>query len=450
VVTEAFYGGPGQIRPGFEVSSAAAGVTSEASEVASEMAEVASEASEVTSDASEVTSEVAEVASEVAEMASVASEVISATSEVTSEAAEVPSSGGQLYNHIMRYEAAALLLTGLLLVPAAGTAQEPPEETFGESITVALDTLTVRVVDNAGRPIPDLGPEDFLVRIRGREVPVTAVDWVASGITTRIQAETLPLESEPLPPSEPPAEPEGKLIVFFVQADLNPTRISGQMRLRPYTRELLATLHPADRIAVVSYDSHLKLWLDFTGDHEAVHKAVDRAQIFARPPSLRPQAAPSLAAFFDPAEGRRVASPEKALEVTAQALSRLPGEKTMVYLGWGLGRFGVGGVRMTPDYKPAVRALHAARVSVFVLDVTSADYHSLEVGLQSVAAATGGTYASTFRLPNVATDRIAQAISGHYVLTFDRQALAAAGGGRLEVKLRGRRGEVLVRSISVR
>lgn len=349
----------------------------------------------------------------------------------------------------MRCGAAALLLTGFLLslASAPGAGQEPPEETFGESITVALDTLTVRVVDNAGRPVPDLGPEDFLVRVRGREVPVTAVDWVASGTTTRIRAETLPLEErEPVPP----AEPEGKLVVFFVQADLNPTRISGQMRLRPYTRELLATLHPADRIAVVSYDSHLKLWLDFTADHEAVHKAVDRAQLFARPPVLPARETPSLAASFDLAEGRRVASPEKALEVTARALSRLPGEKTMVYLGWGLGRFGVGGVRMTPDYKPAVRALHAARVSVFVLDVTSADYHSLEVGLQSVAAATGGTYASTFRLPNVATDRIAHAISGHYVLTFDRAALQAAGGGRLEVKLRGRRGEVLVRPISIR
>lgn len=353
----------------------------------------------------------------------------------------------------MYREVAALLLSGLLLAPASltGAPQEPPRDAFDDSITVALDTLTVRVVDNAGRPIPDLGPEDFRVRVRGRDIPVTAVDWFSSGTPTRIQAETLPEagsaeEAEPMPA---PA-PEGKLVVFFVQADLNPTRISGQMRLRPYTRELLATLHPADRIAVVSYDSHLKLWLDFTGDHEAVHRAVDRAQIFARPPDLRPQAAPSLAAHFDPAEGRQVASPEKALEVTARALSKLPGEKTMVYLGWGLGRFGAGGVRMTPDYKPAVQALNAARASVFVLDVTSADYHSLEVGLQSVAAATGGTYASTFRLPGVATDRIAHAISGYYVLTFDRAALEAAGGGRLEVKLRGRRGEVLVRSISVR
>jgi VWFA-related protein len=348
----------------------------------------------------------------------------------------------------MRCETAALLLTGLLLAPVtvASAGQEPPEETFGDSITVALDTLTLRVIDNAGRPIPDLGPDDFRVLVRGREIPVTAVDWISSGTGTRIQAETLPLMEETAPTAA------GKLVVFFVQADINSTqtRISGQMRLRPYTRELLATLHPADRIAVVSYDSHLKLWLDFTSDHEAVCKAVDRAQRFARPPEVRPMQALSLAAHFDPVEGRRAASPEKALEVTAQALSRLPGEKTLVYLGWGLGRLGRFGVQMIPDYKPAVRALNAARASVFVLDVTSADSHSLEVGLQSVAAATGGTYARTFRLPNVATDRISSAISGYYVLTFDREALEEAGAGRLEVKLRGRRGEVLTRSTSVR
>jgi hypothetical protein len=136
--------------------------------------------------------------------------------------------------------------------------------------------------------------------------------------------------------------------------------------------------------------------------------------------------------------------------MTAKALAGLPGEKTMIYLGWGLGRFGSGGVRMTPDYKPAVKALSAARVSVFVLDVTSADYHSLEVGLQSVAAATGGTYASTFRLPGVATDRISRAISGWYVLTFDREALEGVEPGTATVKLRGRRGEVLARPVSLR
>ena len=347
--------------------------------------------------------------------------------------------------------AAALLLAGLLLASrgAAGARQEPPEdpprEGFGDAITVALDTITVRVVDDSGRPVLDLAPEDFRVIVHGREIPVVAVDWVSSETVQGPRVEPLPME-EGVPAPHPAP---GKLVVFFVQADLNPTRISGQMRMRPYTRDLLASLHPSDRVAVVSYDSHLKLWLDFTDDREAVHRAVDRAMIFTREAEVAPSGPPSLAEGFDFAAARRAASPERALEMTARALAGLPGEKTMIYLGWGLGRFGTGGVRMTPDYKPAVKALSRARVSVFVLDVTSADYHSLEVGLQSVAEATGGTYASTFRLPGVATGRIARAISGWYVLTFDRNALDGIEPGQVTVKLRGRRGEVLARPVTL-
>jgi VWFA-related protein len=356
----------------------------------------------------------------------------------------------------MHRGAAALLLAGLLLSSrgAAGVRTElpevfpedPPREAFDDSITVALETVIVRVVDNAGRPILGLSPEDFRVMVRGKEVPVLSVDWISSEGAAEPHAELLPVEER----AAPDPVQTGKLVVFFVQADLNPTRISGQMRMRPYTRELLASLHPSDRVAVVSYDSHLKLWLDFTEDREAVHEAVDRAVIFTPQPAVAPGGPPSLAGSFDFGEARRVASPERALEMTAQALAGLPGEKTMIYLGWGLGRFGTGGVRMTPDYKPAVKALSAARVSVFVLDVTSADYHSLEVGLQSVAEATGGTYARTFRLPGVATDRIAGAISGWYVLSFDRSLLEDVQLGRVKFELRGRRGEVLARPVSLR
>lgn len=357
----------------------------------------------------------------------------------------------------MQRGVAAFFLAGLLLAPRGATGvrteppatppEESPRDAFDDSITVALDTIVVRVVDHAGRPILGLTPEDFRVVVRGREVPVVALDWFSSESSAVPQPELLPMEEA----AEPVPIPAGKLVVFFVQADLNPTRISGQMRMRPYTRELLASLHPSDRVAVVSYDSHLKLWLDFTTDREAVHEAVDRAMLYTPQGEVPPAGPPSLAERFDFAEARRVASPERALEMTAQALAGLPGEKTMIYLGWGLGSFGTGGVRMTPDYKPAVRALSAARVSVFVLDVTSADYHSLEVGLQNVAEATGGTYARTFRLPGVATDKIAGAISGWYVLAFDRAELEDVQLGRVKIELRDRRrGEVLARPVSLR
>ena len=358
--------------------------------------------------------------------------------------------GGDYTLSTMLRGAAVVLLAGSLFAPRGAVAQpsDPPQDAFGESITVALDTLIVRVVDSSGAPILGLAPADFRVRIHGREIPVAAVDWVSSGTAAEEPAETR-AEGAPSERSVP-APAGGKLVILFVQTDLHPTRISGQMRLRPYTRELLASLHPADRIAVVSFDSHLKLRLDWTGDHEAVLAAVDRALIYSREPEIPPAGPASLGARFDFAAARLVATPERALEMTAKALTGLPGEKTMIYLGWGLGRFGSDGVRMTPDYGPAVEALARAHVSVFVLDVTSADSHSLEVGLESVAEATGGTYASTFRLPEVATARIARAISGWYVLTFDRETLDGVEPGAAVITLRTRRGEVLARPVSLR
>jgi hypothetical protein len=144
------------------------------------------------------------------------------------------------------------------------------------------------------------------------------------------------------------------------------------------------------------------------------------------------------------------ASPERALEVAAEALQALPGEKVIVFLGWGMGSFSSMGVQMRPSFAPAVRALRRARASVFVLDVTSAGHHSLEVGLEAVASATGGTYAKTNILAGVATDFLARAISGHYIVTID-PATVPEKGGAVEVSLRrGLKGMVLARPVTLR
>ena len=103
---------------------------------------------------------------------------------------------------------------------------------------------------------------------------------------------------------------------------------------------------------------------------------------------------------------------------------------------------------MTPAYAPAVKALRDARTSVFVLDVTSADYHSLQIGLEQVAADTGGMYLSTFRLPNLARDILAQAISGYYLLTLDRGQMPE-GEEKVRVELRKKIGTVLARPVAV-
>jgi VWFA-related protein len=354
----------------------------------------------------------------------------------------------------------ALLLCGLCALLASPTAAQDPRAlpeapplSFADEIDVALSTLVVRVVDTWGKPVLDLKPDDFRIRLGKREIPVVALDWIGeappAAVAPAEPASPASVEAEGTLPAEPPPPRPGRQVLIFVQADLTPTRISGQLRLRPFTRELLDQLAPADRVAVVSYDSHLKLRQDFTLDRAATHAAVDAAMLWGDPPRIEPGGADSLSGHFDFAAAFAAASPERALEVAARALEPLAGEKTMIFLGWGLGRFGGGGARMTPAFYPAVRALRRAHASVFVLDVTSADSHSLETGLEAVAEATGGLYLKTFRLPALATRTLSQAISGYYVLTLDRAQLGAQPAAkitRLAIELRdSRRGTVLAR-----
>lgn len=335
------------------------------------------------------------------------------------------------------------LLAALTFVSSLSAAPQEPEleESFGEEITVAIRSLTVRVVDGLGNPILGLEPGDFRVRVGKREVPVASVDWIGGGE----EADSSLLETVPV---EPPA-PRGRTMVFFVQADLNPSRIHGQLALRHATKDFLAKLSPEDRLAVVSFDSHLKLRQDFTRDREAIHEALDWAMRFGYEKGTSGGEKISLARSFDFDAAWRAASAERGLEVTAKALAPLPGEKVVVFVGWGLGTFGSNGVKMKPAFAPAVRALKMARATVFVLDITNADYHSLEVGLEAIAAATGGSYSKTHLFPLHATDFLARATAGHYLLTLDRDALPE-GGGRVAIELRGKKGTVLARPVVLR
>jgi VWFA-related protein len=358
--------------------------------------------------------------------------------------------------------AAATRQSGPASAPAA-----TPAPRFGDEIAVRLVTVVARVVDGAGDPVLGLAPKDFRVRVGRREVPVAAVDWVASGDAAGGTREApdaavaagaggpalAPAASPPEAASAPPQPgAPGKLVVIFVQADNNaPSRVRGHLRTLPFTRELLASLQPEDSVAVVSFDSHLKLWQDFTRDREPVPALIFQAIRFGGSPpeaSAAAAASPSLARHFDGREALRAASPERALAVTAAALAALPGEKVLVLLGWGLGNFGSMGTQMTPAFAPAVRALAAARTTVFALDVTEADSHDLEAGLRGIAEATGGTYDKTNLFPALAFRQLARTISGYYVLSLDSASLPRTGG-RVEVELRGRRGTVLQRPLSL-
>ena len=156
---------------------------------------------------------------------------------------------------------------------------------------------------------------------------------------------------------------------------------------------------------------------------------------------------PSIAEHFDFAAAKDASTPERGLFVLARALAPIPGGKTMLFFGWGLST--VGGIRgpnatERRDLGNAFRALAAARTNIFTLDVTEADYHSLEVHLQNLSEMTGGTYQKTHIFPSLAMDRVKRAISGRYVLVF-KSPPESRGYHTIEVRLANRKGEVNAR-----
>ncbi len=348
--------------------------------------------------------------------------------------------------------------------PAPGQDGEP-RATFGDSLDVAISFHIVRVLDQNGTPVLDLGPEDFrAIGEAGEPRTVVAAEWHDSG--RAVEHWTTPRRGTTLPPVEAAEATEavapagarlaglpGKLVVVFVQADFNGRRIYGHLKQLPNVAKLLSTLPPRDRVAVVGFDSHMELWQDFTTDRGAAREAVWMAIHFgADPPAAarRPEIdTPSLATRLDADAMADAAFAENALELLGDALAAFPDdEKVVLFLGWGLGRYGFGGFRMRPDdYPQAVAALRRSNASVFVLDIMDATSHTLEIGLKRVAAQTGGVYVRTATNPMQAFRRVAQALSGHYLLSLDR---SGGSTGPVIFSVRGRERQTRVLAHPVR
>jgi hypothetical protein len=239
--------------------------------------------------------------------------------------------------------------------------------------------------------------------------------------------------------------PRGRLIVMLFQKDFDPSRLTGLLRMQSKAVKFLETLGPEDRVAVLTFDYHLKLWQDFTGDRERLRRVIKQSLFFGKFPSGQSVDPPSLAESFDFDAAKRASEPESALLLIARALQPLRGPKSLVFFGWGMGRLSGDHVFLHSDYGPARQALLDAHVTVFTLDVTDADYHTLEVGLEQVAADTGGFYAKTHLFPTLAMARLEGALAGHYLLVFEKPGYKR-GPHRVEVRLQGIKGDVLAKN----
>jgi len=316
--------------------------------------------------------------------------------------------------------------------------QQPPR--YVERVNVERLVIDVRALTDRGDPITGLTADDFKVTIDGAAARVETATWVGAGDVNPDLASPVP--ATPVAVDATPAAAHGRLIVFLFQKDFDSSRLRGLMRMLLKSREVLGSLTPADRVAIMSFDTHLKIWTDFTGDRERLDRILSHDLLLQRPPAVSASSAPSLVERLDPKSAQHTYGIERALELIGAALEPLPAAKSLVLIGYGFGRLGLSGVSMENNYGAARQALVDARTSVFSLDVTDADYHSLEAGLQIVSEQTGGFYAKTHLFPDIAMRQLAGALAGYYAL-FVEKADSPGAVHDIKTELTHRQGRVL-------
>jgi VWFA-related protein len=298
---------------------------------------------------------------------------------------------------------------------ASASAQTPTS--FDAVIEVSRVLTEVRVVDRGGNPVLGLTADDFTVFLDGDRAEVASVAWVPSSPEVAEPDGSRGAGAPATPATEMPAEGRTIVIVFQVDFGLHVSRTVGIVRMAPRAAAFVRRLGPSDRVALLTHGSSLELHSDFTRDHEALARMIDVQKILAARGAPLPSAPPLLGDHLDPEAAKSAADLSDALELLGQALVHQPGTKSMIFFGYGLGRMTAGPrVTVGDGYERAMTALTASRTSVFSLDITDADAHSLAAGLRTVSEDTGGFYVTTRVFPDTAMERLARVISSYYEL----------------------------------
>ena len=155
-----------------------------------------------------------------------------------------------------------------LLVGGAASSTPAAAQTPVFRSSVEVTSLDVGVVDRDGKPITDLTPQEFVVRVDGAPRRVVSAEWVSLVTPPRPEA-------PPPPPGYSTNENAtgGRLILIVI--DQPNIRFGGTVGMRRAVNGFIDRLQPSDRIAAVGIGPGSNS-TPFTADRERVKQAIAR------------------------------------------------------------------------------------------------------------------------------------------------------------------------------
>lgn len=383
-----------------------------------------------------------------------------------------------------RAQPVIVLVLALLASPSAQ--DQPPR--FRTAVEVT--SVDVTVVDDDGRPVPDLTRADFSVRIDGALGRVVNAEWVP---LTRAAGDRA---AEPVLPetfSSNVNAPPGRIILLAI--DQQNIRFGGVTSIRGALFGFIDRLQPADRVGVVGIGPGGQV-VPFTADREQVKQAVARMpgrklpvragqhqiavwealaisrddgellrMVVLRECGTEPSNDPGscarevksqadFMALNAVADGERTVS---ALRALFESLQRIDAPKTLMFVTEGF---------LLDDVKPSFveierlaaesrTTLYALRLDQRVQDPSQQSAYSpgsagmdrmqLGQGLDQLANATRGRVFNVVTTPDAAFRSIEDELSGYYVLGVESDPSDRADRSR-DISVEVARSGVTVRS----
>lgn len=328
---------------------------------------------------------------------------------------------------------------------AEEAAQQKP---FQEQIDVNAVLLDVIVTDSKGNQILGLGKDDFIVKEDGVPQDVESVDYFTNRRLLDQREETAPFKVERVH--------ENRYFIFFFDKPQDAGVLFDELnRARRATMEFVSGMQPTDYVAIVGHDMRLKVYSDFTNDKKQLEAALADAMRYSNGLKVAAKGeGPSLLRNMDAKElVNRTGTVYEGLHFLADALRPIRARKNVVLFSPGIMdqhesmREGTITNRST-EFDEALRALNAANVAVYGVQLQEDPgiTPALHQRLGELSDDTGGRYFPFNTSFEPAVERIEQANSGYYLVTYSsKKPKGEKGYQKVDVKLKNPEFKIVAR-----
>lgn len=345
------------------------------------------------------------------------------------------------------------------LASSATAQEEEPEAEFRGRIEVTEVLLDVVVTDASGNLILGLKPDDFIIRDGDTEVNATSATFYSN---RRFVESGLAASRVGVSPSEIPAD---RYFIFFFhdQRFEDPELTSNILDALRWAKDWVEYESlENDWVAIVSYDSKLKIHQDFTTSRQLLLDGLTSVAKLKDPGSEWPsriaeQSGPSLRRNLP--QGKQLSKKTRrvysALDLLARSAGHITGRKNVLLFSMGWGKIDtVAFNTYIPDvryYPPMMESLNDNNVAVYSISWTKNlaqenVAQSITNNLLSVLSNdTGGIYYFNFVNFKDPLREVAQDNNGYYLLSYEAEHPAGEQGYR-EVEVTTRNPSFRVRA----